>query len=242
VIHMKYLIGLLVFAVFTGIDTQPFVKMIESDPEIVVTMLMNFREGKTFAYTVSKERFSQLPIWNQGEDVPISIGQATKVAFDEAVRSLPEVQSNLFRLVNISLINQKLPRRDEKIWLYSVDFHAGAPETETGVVSEDMDYANNVRIFVLMDGKVILPRITPYTKYIDEHRTTELSQRHGRTSLNGSLSPAFIGLPTPVRTIFLPRWQYLIAGGLAFVCLIVLLCLAARNWRCSRKEHSNEKG
>ncbi len=230
------------FAVFTGIDTQPFVKMIESDPEIVVTMLMNFREGKTFAYTVSKERFSKLPIWNQGEDVPISIGRATKVAFDEAVRSLPEVQSNLFCLSNISLVNQKLPCRDARIWLYCVDFHVGELEQETGVMPEDMDYANNVRIFVLMDGKVILPRITPYTKYIDEYRTTDLSQLHGRTSLNGSLSPTFIGLPYPIRTIFLPRWQYLIAGGLAFVCLIVLVCLAVRNWRGSRKGHSNEKG
>ncbi len=33
-----------------------------------------------------------------------------------------------------------------------------------------------------------------------------------------------------------------IRNALVFVCLIVLVCLAVRNWRCSRKGHSNEKG
>jgi len=114
--------------------------------------LASYAEGKSFYVEISDEDLLKSPPWkSDAENPPISARRAIDLATQQQKMLVKDSKGRKWRFVTADLY----PDSSVDRWYWEVTF---AIDTRP----EDLSPQENLRVVVLMDGKVLKPVVRPY--------------------------------------------------------------------------------
>ena len=137
-------------------------ELIEHNSDVVLFVERSAADNKTYAYTISKERCQRLI----GKDICAGpVGE--RVGVDEAIMKCVQYAKQTFGGQNVVLCNAEIRPAyvfTNRVW-YVYAYFVG--EKVTANQDNLQGCEGGLRVCVLLDGEVVVPRITEYTKLID---------------------------------------------------------------------------
>ena len=137
-------------------------EQIENNSDVVLFVEKSAADNKTYAYTISKERCQRLI----GKDICAgSVGE--RVGVDGAIMKCVQHAKQTFGGQNVVLCNAEIRPAyvfTNRIWYVYACFVG-----EKVTANQDNPHVREgvLRVCALLDGEVVVPRVTEYTKLID---------------------------------------------------------------------------
>lgn len=151
-----------------GVSVDDFRDMVSRDPEILLTGEVNPSNNCTYVYTISKQKFEEILSSNIGFDPgcsKVDVNRIVNNCRDYAVKMNPGIGSpNILKLVSLEMFIKYV--ETNKVWYVRAGFTKEDCDWETAVRS---GYSGTV-VYSLLDGEVLKPRVTEYTRYMDQER------------------------------------------------------------------------
>ena len=154
------------------LDSGVLQGLIDSSGDIVLTGGYDPCEGQTLMYAIPKARYDALPSSSHERtltNIKLSPAAAVDAARKELVAKYPEAKDKNIDVAAVSLIPWEISRPHGHVWIYLVDFKAGEWFNQNTRRNPIKDGDAYLRFFVLLDGDSLPPRVTAYSRYLDEN-------------------------------------------------------------------------
>ena len=161
---------------YAVLDNGKLLNLISADDEVMLLAEFSMKEQKTYAYTISKDRYHRLLKANYQIGITtnsVDLFGIVKQCTEYAQRTLKDVnEKSCLKMTGVHIAPTYVS--SNTIWYVCVGFTTVAQgRGNRHLLPSDFG------VYALFDGEVVIPRVTNYTRYIDMERSRLLMSEKG---------------------------------------------------------------